>query len=258
MFLESLTHNTSSFVTLTYDQKNLPLDGSLDPLALRNWLKRFRKSLHPEKVRYFACGEYGDETARPHYHAAIFGVGIEAAPLVDKAWGLGFTYTAEFNHATAQYIAGYVVKKLTAHDDVRLNGRHPEFARMSLRPGIGATGMSVVAAQLSTASGIRMLSPSGDVPYQLKLGQKTIPLGRYLREVLRREMGMPRAVRDQVLKEFYAKNAEDVLELRASSFFNPSSLAYDANPIKEAYLEKNLGRTLNLEARAKIVRRKTL
>jgi hypothetical protein len=71
--VQTTENQTACFITLTYDDRNLPNDHSLNKKHFQNFLKRFRKAIHPQKIRYFMCGEYGDDTWRPHYHAIIFG-----------------------------------------------------------------------------------------------------------------------------------------------------------------------------------------
>lgn len=189
LLLEQLKSGDSCFVTLTYSEENHPPDGSVNPKHLSDWLKRFRKLIAPKRVRYYGVGEYGDETARPHYHLALFGVGREFESLIRDSWGLGHVLVGDLTRASAQYVAGYVTKKLTKVGDPRLGGRHPEFARMSLRPGIGALAMEDVAAVLNDSEGAKLIARDGDVPLSLKHGGKDLPLGRYLRRRLRNEMG---------------------------------------------------------------------
>lgn len=137
----------SFFVTLTYNKENLPSDLSVHPQHLQLWLKRCRKRLTGYSLRFYGVGEYGDKSWRPHYHAAIFVVPHQSVKpdwsFVDEqlceAWqGKGFVHIGTLTQASAGYIGGYVTKKMTKKEDERLNGRKPEFARMSLRPGIGA------------------------------------------------------------------------------------------------------------------------
>ena len=71
--LPEIEPHTGCFITLTYDEENLPNDHSLDKTEFQRFLKRFRKAIYPNKIRYFMCGEYGDNSWRPHYHAIIFG-----------------------------------------------------------------------------------------------------------------------------------------------------------------------------------------
>lgn len=196
MMLESAKHAGSSFVTLTYRQDKLPKGLSLDPRDPQLWLKRLRKSISPNKIRYFLVGEYGEFTARPHYHAAIFGLdpyvggGSDGrSGIVRDSWGLGHTYTGDLTEESAGYVAGYVTKKMTSWEDKRLNGRYPEFARMSLRPGLGADAMSDVSRTLQTEFGRSTVQETGDVPVSLLQGPRPLFLGRYLRSVLRKAFG---------------------------------------------------------------------
>lgn len=62
-------HKENCFLTLTYE--NNPVQ--LKKLDLQNFIKRLRKAIAPTKIRYFSCGEYGDQGLRPHYHIIIFG-----------------------------------------------------------------------------------------------------------------------------------------------------------------------------------------
>jgi hypothetical protein len=87
---------------------------------------------------------------------------------------------------SCQYVAGYTVKKMTSRDDPRVTGRHPEFARMSLRPGIGAWAMEDVALSIMQHP---KLAKQEDVPTSLMHGKRHLPLGRYLRQQLRLALG---------------------------------------------------------------------
>jgi len=183
-------HEFSSFWTLTYDEENYPADASLNPRDTQLFLKRLRYQMGPLRpFRYYLVGEYGDQTQRAHYHAALFGVASLEEEAVASAWGLGFCHSGELTPESAQYLAGYVTKKMTAHDDSRLSGRFPEFARMSRNPGIGAPAMPTVAGSLSTKHGAKSVAACGDVPLALKHGVRNLPLGRYLRSKLREELG---------------------------------------------------------------------
>lgn len=188
MVLEACCHEQASFITLTYDEEHLPDGGTLVPRDLQLWLKRLREQCK-FPIRFYAVGEYGDRTQRPHYHAALFGVGREHSLVVRETWGCGLTDTGDLTIQSARYIAGYVTKKLTKRDDPRLlAGQHPEFARMSLRPGIGASALSSLAASFSGSVGRRYIEVSGDVPSVFRNGSSLLPFDRYLREGLRHEL----------------------------------------------------------------------
>lgn len=213
MILEALVHADASFVTLTYADEHLPEGGSLVPKHPQLYLKRLRKSVEPHLVRYFLVGEYGDETDRPHYHLALFGIPPEFGALSEGAWDYGHVHTGTLTLQSAHYIAGYVTKKLTRKDDERLNGRYPEFARMSLRPGIGAIGIFDVAQALQNKHGWDSISRTGDVPNTLRHGSREMPLGRYLRRVLRKEMNFAEigGQTDAEKKIAFKKSAEMLL-----------------------------------------------
>lgn len=245
LLLESANHVGSCFVTLTYRPENVPAAGTLEPRDVQKWLKRLRKAIAPSKVRYFLVGEYGDISQRPHYHAALFGMDpLDGAEVVSETWGLGHTLVGDLSPESAAYVAGYVCKKMTSVDDPRLNGRYPEFARMSLRPvGIGAAAMSDVSAAIGGRVD-KYLSVKGDVPFELRRGGKSFPLGRYLRRVLRGELGF-------VSKDTPAAAARKYgLELRV--LYEDQAKVTGEKSLRKLYLDINGQRMNNIEARSKL------
>lgn len=248
MFLESLCHEASCFVTLTYDEDHLPAGGSLLPEDPQQWLKRFRIALAPTRIRYFLVGEYGESSWRPHYHLSIFGVGPEVGPLIQQTWGKGWTSCYEFNETTAQYVAGYVIKKLTSKDMEALQGRYPEFARMSLRPGLGSAAMLKMSPLFLSGDLQRLVQNTGDVPHQLRLGKRSIPLGRYLRAQLRSAIGIPPATIEANKQRFLYERAIELQELFKAT---PGALS-----IKDAYLTSKTQEIRNVESRARVWKKK--
>ncbi|UDN67532.1 replication initiator protein [robinz microvirus RP_39] len=201
--LEALQHGTeSAFVTLTYSEDRVPLSlrglPTLEPGQVRRWLHRFRKG---GKFRYFVVGEYGDQSGRPHYHAAIYGRGncaggpvraffdkgklnreclCEMCSAVRTTWGFGHIMVGSLTAQSAMYIAGYTTKHMTHSLDPRLDGRYPEFARMSLNPGIGAYALQPV---------VLAVRRSGQtVPAGLRHSERVYPLGRYLRREIAKKI----------------------------------------------------------------------
>ena len=253
--LESLNHEKNCFITLTYDEQHHPKDGSLDISHYQKFLKRLRRAITPRKVRYFFVGEYGEQTQRPHYHAALFGVGEEDSELIDHCWGRGFTMIGDLNKDSAQYITGYVTKKMTQEDDKRLEGRHPEFARMSLRPGIGGPAVKKIVDVLETEHGCDQVAMEGDVPTALKLGRRTMPLGRYLRGKIREKIFHTEKTPEEVLqrwqKEMQALYAETEAEKKNMAKYTPKNLKK-----KEILLDKNLQKVRNLESKFLIYSKK--
>lgn len=112
-----------TFITLTYDDEYLA-ENSLQKADLVNFWKRLRKYYEPKKIRYYACGEYGEKNKRPHYHAIIFGLSLVdlevvyknknmISPILNKIWTYGYNVCGTVTTDSAQYVAGYIEKKLT-------------------------------------------------------------------------------------------------------------------------------------------------
>lgn len=164
MMHEKKFHAATSFLTLTYSNEACPQDYGLD---LRDWqlfMKRLRKS-QPQKLRFYACGEYGDLNGRPHYHAIIFGYDAPdqvfhsvsergdkqyTSAELSKLWGSGLITTGQVTVESCRYVAQYCMKKIKTGDDKgqshyyrlspidgAMHSVRPEFSVMSRRPGIG-------------------------------------------------------------------------------------------------------------------------
>lgn len=161
---EAKMHEHNSFVTLTYDDKHFPADGSVSKRVMQLFMKRLRKAYGPN-VRFFGAAEYTPLNNRPHYHLLLFNQKFEdqklfkynrqkqpiyISEILSKIWPLGFSTTAEVNYQTARYCAQYSLKKISGDKAAEhytwahpLHGYlirvQPEFALMSRRPGIGHT-----------------------------------------------------------------------------------------------------------------------
>jgi hypothetical protein len=146
---ELATSDSGIFVTLTYDDENLPFNTpsdfpTLKKKHLQDFFKRLRKRLGDRKIKYFACGEYGDEGQRPHYHAIITNMSnvsdCDRSDIVDS-WGHGWPRSpsdhkcfgnAEFD--SIQYVAGYIDKKFNgdlAKEEYVKKHREPVFRLLS-------------------------------------------------------------------------------------------------------------------------------
>lgn len=177
---ESQYYDFNSFITLTYSPENLPKYGSLVKKhfqdffkRLRFWVEEYPDLFHTDsssKIRYFMCGEYGESTGRPHYHAIVFnlrfvdavlhklsnGIPLYRSDTLSRIWGKGLCSIGTVTHDSCAYVARYILKK--AHGDQALlkyqiadfsNGVIPEdsqgkpltlvkeYTTMSRRPGIG-------------------------------------------------------------------------------------------------------------------------
>lgn len=104
------------FLTLTYDNDHLPIEISKRELQL--FIKRVRKD---KDIKYYACGEYGDQTYRPHYHLILFGmsrkdfdqIGYSYGKLLysTKYWTKGNIFIGNVTYNSARYVAKYIYKK---------------------------------------------------------------------------------------------------------------------------------------------------
>nr|DAV37274.1 MAG TPA: Replication associated protein [Microviridae sp.] len=168
------------FITLTYDDEHVPgmivKTGELIRKVQYTWkpgekrpdsvqillyediqkfLKRLRKA-YRGKLRYFVAGEYGEQTARPHYHMILYGWrptdlenlykihhnGYYTSKWMENLWGMGQIQIAQAVPETYRYVAGYVTKKMYEIDGKKANqyyelGQTKPFACMSLKPGLG-------------------------------------------------------------------------------------------------------------------------
>lgn len=155
-------HNQNSFITLTYREEDLPSDGSLVLEHFQNFMKRLRWH-SGEKIRFFHCGEYGEDLKRPHYHAILFGYQFpdlehfatnhQGQPLyrsktAEKIWQKGWVTIGEATWQSAAYVARYIFKKQKGEsardhywtepdEDGVITTLKPEYVTMSRRPGIG-------------------------------------------------------------------------------------------------------------------------
>ena len=276
MILEQARHEKSCFVTLTYADEEIPLTDVLGmPVPTLNtedpkkWLKNLRRAVHPTVLRYYYVGEYGDESGRPHYHVALYGLGVEDTEIIGKAWQVGkteksrgFVYVGELTMESAQYVAGYVTKKMTNKDDSRLLGRDPEFARMSLKPGIGALAVEPIRDALTTSGGVKLLEEEGDVPSVMRHGGKDFPLGRYLRGKLRKELNIDKegkAPEDKV-KEYKARMLAmyDVAKKnpKIRAIVEDTSHVDEITKVKEVLVAFNKQKVMNLEKRSEIFKQR--
>jgi len=151
------------YITLTYRPDDLPPDGILVKSHFQKFIKRLRKNTK-QKIRYFMCGEYGDTTGRPHYHALLFGYRfpdakfwterkgnrIYKSKLLEATWQKGNCELSGVTFKSAAYVARYLLKKQNTAEATQdryciynketgeIKLRPFEYVAMSLKPGIGA------------------------------------------------------------------------------------------------------------------------
>lgn len=223
MILEQSTAKTSSFLTLTYNDENLPKEWHdndtgqiyhnipLVPAHHHRFTDSLRKAYFRktgEKLRYFMCGEYGEKTGRPHYHYALFGYPpccgdgprtlngrfypcqCPNCKFISRIWKKGHIVLGSLTQESAQYVCGYVTKKLTNdlndHTNNILAGRYPEFSRQSRNMGLGYDAIQNYARKIKP-----YVKDYDDVPPYLIHNGKKWPLGRYLYDHLIQSLGLP-------------------------------------------------------------------
>lgn len=166
MVHEAQLHEENSFITLTYNDENLPEGASLNYKHPQKFIKKLRKALsktkYKDKIRFYRVGEYGDKLGRPHYHLIIFGFDFKAklrykgkenelsyhksnsgndyyeSSMLTDLWDMGRCDVGEVNYNTCMYVAKYVTKKINgAQKHTHYGSKEPEKASMSKRPAIG-------------------------------------------------------------------------------------------------------------------------
>lgn len=162
---EAQSWERNCFITLTYAEGKLPEHGFLNYTDFQLFMKRLRKAKGANKenpIRFYMCGEYGEKGGRPHYHACMFNLDFDDREPIGKSkagfvfdtskeleaiWGMGHVTVQPLIKETASYCARYIMKKVfgddaeKAYEYITAEGeilrRPPEFANMSLRPGVG-------------------------------------------------------------------------------------------------------------------------
>lgn len=195
---EASLHPDNCFITLTYAPEYLPFDTSLRHRDYQLFMKRLRERLKPRKIKFYQCGEYGDQNGRPHYHAIIFnynfpdwdylfdtdsGEPVFTSASLESIWGLGFVTIGTVTFASAAYIARYCMKKINGKLADVINEKTglkvyerfhsqtgeivtvmPEYQTMSRRPAIGVDWIAayttdVYPKDFTTINGSRMCPP---------------------------------------------------------------------------------------------------
>lgn len=170
---EAQLHELKIFITLTYSDDKLPAGNSLCLPHFQSFMKRLRKA-HGSKIRFFHCGEYGETTQRPHYHAILFGIDFADKTLHSKngrgetlykseklnaLWGHGHCLIGAVSSESCNYVARYILKKVTGdnakehYENLNLSTgeifrRAPEYVTMSRRPGIASAWFDAYAGDV--------------------------------------------------------------------------------------------------------------
>lgn len=154
---EAKDHKQNCLVTLTYKET----DGNVSKRDLQKFIKRLRRRIEPQRIRYYACGEYGGRRGRPHYHIIVFGWFPHDAKYIctkkgapyygsrfleevwqcdEEAWQNGrqggFVSVTTLNFDACRYCCKYLQKLDRRYHEVA------PFTVMSRKPGIGANAVN--------------------------------------------------------------------------------------------------------------------
>jgi hypothetical protein len=168
-------HSLSSyFITLTYDNKHIPISNkgymNLDKRDIQLFMKRLRKN-NKEKLKYYIAGEYGGKTNRPHYHMILFNSDITT---IQDSWQKGHVHYGQVSEASVGYTLKYMIKetKVPIHKN---DDRKPEFQLMS--KGLGKEYLTTKMQKWHKADLLNRM-------YLNVEGNKKIPMPRYYKDKL--------------------------------------------------------------------------
>lgn len=279
IILEMSQYSDNAFLTLTYSEEQLPKGGSLEPRHLQLFFKKLRKVVEPSRIRFFAVGEYGTRTQRPHYHCALFNYPSCFKPYSPKSghcncaacagilesWRAddgasrkkgpirGNITLGKLEPASAAYVAKYATKSMQKgdHDVPVPSGCIPPFSRQSLRPGLGEGVCDDIASAILFAErdGERPTDRERleRIPDYLSHGKLRRPIGRYLRGKIRARLGIEKETATRVAYEHIDEEMSDV---RESALNAPPGQR--ATAFRELLIQKEAQRRLQVETKAKI------
>lgn len=188
MIHELDSHKDAVFITLTYQGKEYDY-GSLCKKDLQKFFKRLRKNIGDRRIRYFACGEYGDLNKRPHYHSIIFGLSLrpEDQTIIRDSWGKGHVEFGAAEPASIRYTAQYIDKKFSGiqgFEEYEAQHREPVFRISSL--GIGRNFCDKHAEQIIQQKCLTVNGTIQSIPryYLQRLG---IPTDSFKDEAYKKE-----------------------------------------------------------------------
>lgn len=190
---EGRKHLVKKFVTLTYADPHLVWKNGISQLHkphVQLWLKRVRRT--GAKVRYYAVGEYGSKTFRPHYHILLFG--DVSDDVIRSTWPHGLVHIGTVTQESIMYCLGYIVNGKGWKMRTK---RTPPFSLMSRGngikgdPGYGGLGYNYLSKAMVE------WHRSGRKNYAILDGQKR-HLPRYYKTKIFSKIDLVRiAVRDQ-------------------------------------------------------------
>lgn len=257
---ESTLHDDSYFVTLTYDDYNIPKSNydidketgevktscTLVKRDFQLFMKRLRKNYkYDNNLRFYMAGEYGSQTARPHYHAIIYGLKLDDLKLykrtplgfnlynsefVNECWQhKGHVVIAEVTWETCAYTARYIMKKQTGSKAEEVYERYniiPPFTLMSRRPGI--------AKEFYEQNKERLIK-FGEVDISTKKGGKKIKSVKYFNKFLEIEYPDEYNIKSESTKKHLEVIKKKKLEQTSVSYLE---MLNNEKEVKEKRIER--------------------
>jgi len=241
---EATLYDANCFITLTYrepwdcDEKQyaegyyMPKNRSLNKKHFQNFMKKVRNRFPERTIRYYHCGEYGEQLQRPHYHAILFnldfnedkeflkdkeGLFIYTSPTLDSLWDYGFSSVGPVNWDTAAYCARYCMKKITgprSHDHYthideygELHFLEPEYSTMSrggkTKDGKGGIGKGWYEKWKND------VFPADEVPVGGKRNMVLRGVPRYYTDLLKKEDGEMHQTVISARKDYMKEHAQE-------------------------------------------------
>jgi hypothetical protein len=213
------------WLTLTYNDRNLPPDNSLTYDDISSFLKRLR--YYSKNLRFFCAGEYGTtSTLRPHYHLYIAGYSCPAVKIYENKinqlnrYGLeekvlmqcwrnyGDIQIENVSDKLLNYQCKHIAKDIKKLREVE-DGRAPHFHRQS--SGIGKNALPVLIEWLYSKEGSKYLNETGDVPNTVRCGKSIRQMPKYLKNKLRKEFGLEEKMPDHKRIEMQMQHLDNVI-----------------------------------------------
>lgn len=238
---EAQMHEENSFLTLTYSEDHLPYQGQLVYRHFQLFMKRLRYEVG-KPLRFYMCGEYGEQLDRPHYHCVLFGHAfyddrvpykslaqggyLYRSDFLDSVWSRGITSIGEVTFESAAYVARYCMKKVNgaAQDEhySRVDGitgeiyqKEPEFSKMSLKPGIGGKWLDAFESDVINHGNVLVNGMTVRAPrYYEKVLEERDGLQKDLLELTRFEKMRAIDPRDRTYERMRVR--EEVLKAKVS------------------------------------------
>ncbi len=236
---ELKTAHTASFITLTYDEDQIPRTEcgwpTLEPKDLQNFWKRLRKYTayhHQHKIKYLAVGEYGTQTKRPHYHAITFNLPqhlLKNATKLPEIWNKGLTHIGDANDKSILYTLSYLTagnresKKQIIERTQRGIDHYPEFQRQS--QGIGTNYLT---------------------PQQIQFQKNN--LNPYIIAEDGKKMSMPRYYKDKIFnktEKYLIKKKIEKLNYQTPEEYNSYNFREQTERIQYWYQQNKIKQQLN-------------